>query len=195
MRDGAPRFPVLAPETMTPRQRQMAEEFLGFSLNGLRGPFNIMLRSPEAAAAFQALGRYLRFQTGIDDRLIELAVLVHARLWSDQYEWKLHAPRAADKGLSQATIADLRIGRTPTSLDEREETIFRFALELERDHKVCEETFRMAIERFGERGVADLTFLLGQYSTISMLLATAEEDYDLDHLPACEQPFDDYPPA
>lgn len=186
------RFPALTRDTMTARQRELAEKFLGFSLNGMQGPFIMMLRSPEAADRFQSLGGYLRFETGIDDCLIELAVLVHARLWNDQYEWMLHAPRAHKAGLAEATIEALRLGTTPRDLSPEEHALFCYVLELERDHKARETTFRAALEHFGERKVTDLTFLLGQYATISMLLAVSEEGRDIHELPACERPFADY---
>ncbi len=186
------RFPTLVRESMTERQRAVADEFLGFSLNGMQGPFVMMLRSPEAAARFQALGGYLRFNTGLSNRVIELAVLVHARLWNDQYEWSLHAPRAAAAGLSEATIEAIRGGLIPAGLTAEEETVFRFCVELERDRRVCGLTFGRALLQLGEQRITDLTFLLGQYATISMILAVAEEGKAIDELPACDRPFNDY---
>mgnify|MGYP002779860707 FL=1 len=46
---GPERLPPLAPERMTPRQREVAEAIAGGPRGGLRGPFQAWLRSPEVA--------------------------------------------------------------------------------------------------------------------------------------------------
>lgn len=185
------RFAPLAREAMNERQIEIAEQFLGFSLNGMRGAFIMMLRSPEAAVRFQELGHYLRFDTGIDDRLIELAVLVHARLWHDQYEWQVHSKRAADCGVPPAAIEAIRLGQAPPGLQPDEQIIFNFTLELGRTRRVSDETFDAALGLLGPTGVTDFTFLLGHYGTISMLLTVSQEGQDLQGLPPCPNPFAD----
>jgi len=184
------RFPALTEDTMTDAQREMVADIKGFSLNGLRGPYNMMLRSPEAAKRFQHLGKYIRFETGIDERLIELAVLIHARVWSDQYEWYLHAPRALEAGLSEDKVEALRLGQVPEGMSEDESVIFAYVLELEVTHKVSDDTFARALSLLGEQVVTDLVFMMGQYTTISMILAVLGEGRDLDLLPPCEHPFE-----
>ncbi|MCP5143969.1 MAG: carboxymuconolactone decarboxylase family protein [Gammaproteobacteria bacterium] len=186
------RFAVLADAEMSERQREMVAQFKGFSLNGMRGPFNMMLRSPEAAERFQALGKYLRFDTGIDNRLVELMVLVHARIWSDQYEWMLHAPRAAEAGLSDDVVESVKSGRVPDGLSIEERAVFDYVLELELTKTVSDMTFNKAAAVLGEKMVTDLVFMIGQYITISMILAVLKEGQDLDILPPCSNPFAGY---
>lgn len=186
------RFSVLTNDEMNDHQREMVKDFKGFSLNGMRGPFNLMLRSPKAAEQFQALGKYLRFKTGIDNRLVELLVLIHARIWSDQYEWELHAPRAATAGVSEEIIEDICQGRIPSNLSADENAIFCYVLELEIKRKVTEPTFRNAIDELGEQAITDIVFMIGQYTTISMALAVLEEVADKNRLPPCDKPFADY---
>ncbi len=179
---------------MSGPQRAAAEKILGFSLNGLKGPHNMMLRSPEAAELTRALGQYLRFRTGLPDRVLELAILVHARLWNDPYEWMIHAPRAASAGHSLEVIDALKAGRTPRLHAGADEAIFRFVLELERDRNVGDATFELAMRHFGERGIADITILLGQYATISMVLAVSGDGaVSSEPIPAVDRPFEDYP--
>lgn len=177
---------------MTDRQKEMVSQFKGFSLNGMRGPFNMMLRSPEAAERFQHLGKYLRFETGIDERLVELAVLIHARLWNDQYEWYLHAPRAIKAGLTEDKVEVLRQGDIPENLAEDEAVLFAYVFELEKDRHVSDATLEKAREVFGDKIVTDLVFMMGQYATISMLLSVLEEGADLNLLPDCDRPFAGY---
>ncbi|MEJ0024761.1 MAG: carboxymuconolactone decarboxylase family protein [Rhizomicrobium sp.] len=189
----ASRFAPLTPETMSDDQRRLAEAISAFSLNGIRGPFNMMLRSPEAAARFQAMGSYLRFHTGLDEHLVELAILVHARVWNDEYEWSLHAPRAAKAGLSPPVIDAIRLGNVPAALAPDEEIVFRYAAELELFRRVDEKTFRSAFDLLGERGVTDFVFMLGQYATISLILAVSGDGLAPNDLPPVDRPFAQYP--
>ncbi len=187
------RLPKLENESLSARQREVMEQIRAFSEHATRGPFDMMLRSPEACARFQSMGEYLRFETGIDDTLIELAILVHARVWNDQYEWKLHAPRARAAGLAETIIESLRIGNLPGGLGDSQRAVFSYVIELEVAHRIRNETFAMAVEALGEKAITDLVFILGQYATISMMLAVCGDDDDRgDSLPACARPFDDY---
>jgi len=84
--DGAQaRFPALAPEAMSPAQRQAAEAIAAGPRGGLRGPFNAWLRSPELADRAQRLGEYLRFRSSVPKRLNELAILITARAWDAEF--------------------------------------------------------------------------------------------------------------
>lgn len=190
----ARRLPRLTDERLSARQREVIERIRQFSINAMRGPFDMMLRSPEATARFQSMGEYLRFQTGIDDSLIELAILIHARVWNDTYEWKLHAPRAIDAGLAQSTVDALLAGIVPTELDDRQYAVFGYVAELEVTRSMRDATFARALDTLGERALTDLVFMLGQYATISMMLAVSSDDDDArgDSLPACIRPFAAY---
>jgi 4-carboxymuconolactone decarboxylase len=188
------RFRKLTQASLSERQREVIEQIRGFSINAMRGPFDMMLRSPEATARFQRMGEYLRFETGIDDALVELAVLVHARVWNDDYEWKLHAPRALDAGLSDALVDALRVGTTPRGMSDLQEAVFGYVAELEVMRDITDATFARAEKLLGEQAMADLVFMLGQYATISMMLAVSSDDDDSEAQPLlrCARPFADY---
>ncbi len=186
---GGVRMRMLDREEMTPAQRDLDSEFDSSSLNKGKGPIRLMLRSPEAAKHILGLGAALRKQSVIPPRLVELLVLVHARLWGDQYEWMLHCDRGADHGLSPSTIAALRNGKTPEDLSGEEQVVVAFTIELETRHKLTNATYTAALECFGEMGVAELVFWIGQYCTISLILAAAPEQGVVQDLPKCSNPF------
>jgi 4-carboxymuconolactone decarboxylase len=183
------RFEALAVDGLVGDQRTVAQRILKFSLNGLNGPFNMMLRSPEAAEILLALGDYIRFRTTIPPRLAEFAVLIHARLWPDQYEWDVHVNRAAHLGLSAAIIDDVKFGRRPLSMNPDESTIFDYCVELLKTHTVRNETFLAVSNLLGERGLTDLTIMLGQYATISMILSVSQDGSVRSSIPIIADPF------
>ena len=186
-----PRLAQLTQETMSARQKEIAARIQNFTIHGIGGPFNVMLRSPEAAAAMMDLGHYLRFETGIDDRLVELGILIHARAWTDQYEWARHIDRARDAGVSDAIIDALRQGKRPSGMTEDETIVFDYCVESEVNHRVSDETYARTLAMFGEKGVVDFAILLGNYHIVSLLLALNKIGLpkDGDALPKMAAPF------
>ncbi|HVV94178.1 MAG TPA: carboxymuconolactone decarboxylase family protein [Hyphomicrobiales bacterium] len=167
------RFPPLSQEEMSAAQRRAYEAIRRFTAAVDRGPFPMMLRSP-GAEELMALSDYIRFRISIELRLAEFAILIHARLWTDQYEWQAHEPRALNAGLSVAVVADLKAGRRPAAMRPDEAAVYDFAVALSQHHAVADGTFRRAVELLGEAGVADLTVLLGLYVMVSYVLGVSE---------------------
>jgi len=173
--DGAQaRFPALAPEAMSPAQRQAAEAIAAGPRGGLRGPFNAWLRSPELADRAQRLGEYLRFRSSVPKRLNELAILITARAWDAEFEWHAHYPLALRAGLDPAVAADIAAGKRPAAMAEDEAAVFDFATELRRDKRVSEAVFARVKAALGEQGVVDLIGVLGYYDLVSMTLNVAQ---------------------
>ena len=112
----AKRFKQLTVEDLTPEQHEVADEVLKVSSLGIQGPYNVMLRSPVMAKREVALLDYIRFNTSVPRRLNEFAILIQARLWTSQVEWKAHYPLALKAGLAEAVAADLRDGKRPAGM-------------------------------------------------------------------------------
>jgi len=167
------RMPPIPPERMTDAQRAVAEEFKekrGFEISG---PFLTLIRSPEIFKAADHLGRYLRFDSPIPSKLKELAILITARRWTQQYEWYTHRQVAMHAGLA-AEIADaIAEGRRPERLAEDEEAVYNFCTELHGNGTVSDRTYSRVVALFGEQGVIDLCAICGHYSTLAMVLNVA----------------------
>jgi 4-carboxymuconolactone decarboxylase len=58
-------------------------------------------------------------------------------------------------------------------MSTEEAVAYDFACELSLNRGVCDETYRMAVETFGERGVVDLVCIIGYFTLISMVLNVA----------------------
>src|SRR3712207_5558043 len=160
---GPERLPPLAPERMTPRQREVAEAITGGPRGGLRGPFQAWLRSPEVADRFQRVGEYVRFNSSIPAALNELAILVTAREWTAQFEWHAHHALAMKAGLPPAIAEAIARGERPENMDADQRAVYDFAMELHRERSVSDATYAAVVERFGERGLIDLVAACGYY--------------------------------
>lgn len=167
------RMPQIPLEKMTPAQRGVADAIMSGPRGRMSGPFNAWLRSPELADRLQKVGEYVRFQTSLDKRLNEMAILMTAQAWGAQYEWYAHAPLALKAGLDPATIAALGAGRKPDNMKDDEAIVWDFVTQLRRDHSVDDAIYTRALEKFGEQGIVDLIAVNGYYGVVSMTLNVA----------------------
>jgi 4-carboxymuconolactone decarboxylase len=157
-------------EQMTPEQRALIEHVLAGPRDSLGGPFNVMLRSPEVGDKLQDFGASMRFMSSIPAKLRELAIILTARHWTQEYEWLVHRRAAESAGLDVAIIEAIAEGRRPASLDADEKIVYDFCTELLTEHTVGDATFAAAKTLLGERGVVDVIALMGYYQTIAMML-------------------------
>jgi 4-carboxymuconolactone decarboxylase len=182
----ADRFPILAPEQMTPEQAKLVQALLAgprgsgnaspaaVSAMLNRGPFNAWLRSPELGDRLQKVGEYIRFNTSLPLRLNEFAILITARHWTSQYEWYAHLPLALKAGLDPKIAADLALNRRPANMKDDEAAVYDFCTQLHRAKKVDDAAYKRAVALFGEKGVMDLIGVSGYYTAVSMTLNVAE---------------------
>lgn len=167
------RLPPLAPEALTPSQREACDRIVAGPRGALVGPFIPLLRCPELMTRVQEVGAQLRYRGVLPAAVRELAILFVARAWDQSVEWQIHAPLGERAGLSRATLDDLAAGRDPGDLGAAERDAYRFARELEVDRRVSDATYGSALARFGEAGVVELTAILGYYTLLAMVMNVA----------------------
>ena len=173
--DKKPRISQLEMDQLTAEQRPLADEIMKVSSIGLRGPNNSMLRSPVMGERLFQLIDYLRFNTSVPRRLNEFVILIQARLWTSQVEWKAHEGLALKAGLSQAVIDDLKAGKRPKEMQPDEAAIYDFSIELSNKHEVSDATYKRVRDIFTEQQVVDLEAVNGTYVTLAMMLNAAQD--------------------
>jgi 4-carboxymuconolactone decarboxylase len=167
------RMPEISLDKMTPDQRAVADAIMSGPRKRMSGPFNTWLRSPVLADRLQKVGEYVRFDTSLDKRLNEMAILMTAQHWGSQYEWYAHAPLAIKAGLDPAIVTALGAGKKPDNMKDDEVVVWEFTTQLRRDRNVDDAIYGKALERFGERGIMDLIAVNGYYDVVSMTLNVA----------------------
>jgi len=168
------RIDALTPERMDPAQRRVYDTIMAGPRGSMGGPFHAWLHSPELADRAQHLGAFCRFDSSLEKRLSELAILCTARHWTAQFEWYAHEPMARDGGLAQAVIDAVRERRRPAFAHADEAAVYDFCQELYADGRVGSETYARAVAELGQRGVVDLVGILGYYALVSMTLNVFE---------------------
>jgi 4-carboxymuconolactone decarboxylase len=167
------RMPHIAAEDMTAEQRKAAEAFKAERGYGVLGPFVVMLRSPEVMLRAKAMGDYLRFRNVLPKRVSEMAILITAREWTQQFEWTYHYRYAMEAGLAREVADAIGEGRRPPGMAEDEAAAYEFTIELHRHKGVSDATYAHARALFGERGIIDLTGICGYYSLLAMMMNVA----------------------
>lgn len=130
-----------------------------------QGPSSIAIHSPVLAQRRAPLSNYLRFETSIPDRTLELAILVTARCLDCPYVWNAHAPAARKAGVSSELVQSLCWNKDiPRNTPEDEQVLIAFGQELLRTHTVREKTFNDALKHFSTQHLVELTALMGTYA-------------------------------
>ena len=181
MTSGA-RLPKLEPSSLDDQQRSLYDAIAGgrraqgpqlFRLvdadGRLEGPFNAFLLQPRLGSALQALGSAVRYDTGLDDRSREIAILVVAAYWRSDFEWYAHEAVARSAGLGDAELAAVRDGRH-AELAGSEATVARTAAALVARGDLDDAEYREAVGQVGAAGLFELLTLVGYYAALALQL-------------------------
>jgi 4-carboxymuconolactone decarboxylase len=125
------------------------------------------------------LGAYLRFEANLPQDIFELAIITAAREFDCEFVWVAHAPTAVRVGVPQAIVDAIAARGATDGFPPRYRAVADFARGIVRDHQVTNDSFATMRTEFGERGLTDITALIGFY----LLLACALIANDME-LPA-----------
>lgn len=130
--------------------------------------------APAMAERMSHLGTYVRFETELDRAQTELATIVAARGLSNAYIWAAHVPAAIEEGIAESTVGIVNSGASVDGLDPTEALIIRVARQLVEDRHLDDATFEAAKARFSEKGLLELTTLVGFYCLVSCIITTGQ---------------------
>ncbi|HEY6622127.1 MAG TPA: carboxymuconolactone decarboxylase family protein [Steroidobacteraceae bacterium] len=167
------RLPTIPPAQYSPEQKQAAAEFEAARKVPVFGPFEPLMYSPAVMSQARAMGDYLRYKSAIGNTLSELAILLTAREWSQDYEWSVHYPIALKSGIRPEVADAIAEGRLPNALSADEAIVYGYAMEILKNKQVSNATFERAKARFGAKGVVDMTGIVGYYTFLAMQLNAA----------------------
>ena len=172
------RYPELKLDQLSPEQKAYIENLQKPPRNNTTAlknpPFKVYMRSPALASKLEEVSDYVRWGTGLEPRLTELAIMITARQWSSQWIWRGHYRLALRGGLDPSVGADLAAGKRPEKMKPDEAILYDYAMEVYRDKAVSDATYAAAVKQFGEKGLIDLVATMGYYDTVAMTLITAK---------------------
>jgi len=129
--------------------------------------------NPQFAAGMDEKQRYLTYDTGLSDRLLEIAVLVAAREMDSQYEWTEWETYGRDpndpRHIEPAIIDMIKYDKPVVGLGEKETAIIKFGREMLGPRKVSfgtvdSATFAEVLRLFDRKGTVDVVHLMASYA-------------------------------
>ena len=117
-----------------------------------------------AAAAIRGAGTGLnaRWESPVGRPLLELAILITAREHDAPFEWSLHEMEAVAVGLDPDVIDVVRNRESLSGLGDRDAVIIQAGREIYGEHHLSAETYRRAVDLFGEANFVDVVDLMAR---------------------------------
>jgi 4-carboxymuconolactone decarboxylase len=136
----------------------------------LTGPFNVWVSAPDIGAPLLELGTRLRFNSHLEPRLLELAIVTIAARWQAEFEWWAHTRRAREHGIAEEVLEALAAGEAPSFTLDDERVVHAVANELATGGKLDKKTYDAATAMLGRARLVELVTLCGYYTSVSFTL-------------------------
>jgi 4-carboxymuconolactone decarboxylase len=135
----------------------------------LIGPFNAWVTAPAIGGRLAELGAALRFESSIERRLLEVAIITVGARWKAEFEWWAHSRMAVHHGVHPEAVAAIAAGAEPALADD-EAIVYAVARQLVETGHVDTPTYDAAHRLLGDRGIVELVTLCGYYTLVSFSL-------------------------
>lgn len=146
------------------------------SRGSVRGPYGVLLHSPDLAARVAHTGAYVRFDLDISEAHREIIICATAREIRQQYEFSAHARLARQAGVSEDVVSAIASGKAPEGLSGIEASLVKYVQELSQNHKISDDTFNAVSGHFGMQKTVEITALIGHYLLVGQILSAFEVD-------------------
>jgi alkylhydroperoxidase family enzyme len=177
------RLPYLEAEQVAPEYRDMLKRNTNLH--------KLLVNSPDMARAFSGIGGYIRFNSKLDPRLRELAILQVGWLEKSEYEFTHHVKIGKEFGVTDDDIAGLMVETEGQSskLEPLAKAILKGAREMVRELAMSEATFAEIKHGLSNEQMVDLVLTIAFYCGVVRVLATMK----IDNEPYYKEVLQQYP--
>jgi 4-carboxymuconolactone decarboxylase len=153
---------------------------------GVRGPFSVLLHSPQLAERVLGLVKFFRDESVVEGRLRSLAILVAVREREAAYVWAAQVGAARRAGVREEVIDLLRAKGDPAALPAEEREIVTYTRQLMRTNRVDQAAFDALNKRHGAQWLVELTAAANYFALLSGVVNAFEvaAPADGDRLPS-----------
>ena len=177
------RIPKYAPASLDEAQRSLYDAIAGgrraqgpqvFRIvddeGQLEGPFNAFLLQPVLGHALQSVGSAVRYQTTLEDRAREIAILVVAAVWQCDFEVYAHEAVGRSVGLTDAELEGIRSATYDVLSEADERTLARTVHALAVRGDLDDDEYGRAVEALGPPQLFEVLTLVGYYAALALQL-------------------------
>ena len=185
------RLPLAKREAMSPADQQIYDSVMGKQATGLsalgKDRPQVRMTSPGVTKGLEEAHHYLKYDAGIDDRLMTVAVLATARQLVSQYEWtqwETHARTQGDPRYVEPYVIDtIKYCKPVTGLGPKDAAVITLGRELFGPRKVSSETFAAVLQQFGPRQTVDIEELMALYASTADELVVFDQQLNAGQKP------------
>ena len=147
--------------------------------------FPTLARHGELFRAWLPFGGFLLGRGVLPARERELLILRTGYNCASEYEWGQHVRLSEGLGIAREDILRVAAGADAPGWSAGDATLLRAADELHAQAKISDATWSALSERYDERGLLEITMLVGHYHMVAFALNSAgvELDAGLEGLP------------
>ncbi len=171
------RVPYLEPSDLSPENRDLLARNINL--------FKALVNSPDCTRNFLGLAKYIRFQSRVDPRLREMAILQVGYVAKSPYEYSHHIKIGREFGVTDADIHAI-VAETKgqaTTLPPLTKAVLRAARELTAQPELSDATFAELRSGLDNEQIVDLLMTISFYAAVVRLLAALQIDVEDDYLP------------
>lgn len=177
------RLPYLDPSDLAPENQDLLKRPINL--------FRAMTHSPNGARAFHGLGEYIRWDSKLDARLREMAIIQVGYLTRSVYEYTHHIKIGRDFGVSDDDLRGIaaETAGQPSGLDELTRTVLRAAREMTASHAASDASWSVLCRHLNPEHLTDLVLTISFYNAVVRFLATMQ----IDNEPEYQRYLADFP--
>ncbi|MBL1421425.1 MAG: hypothetical protein COC24_013025 [Alphaproteobacteria bacterium] len=170
------RFKLETLDQLDTAAQPLAERVLKVSSDGIGGPFNMLLKSPQTGSLFvDMLDHFNGNFSHVPPLARRLTVLLLARNAHSSYAWWSHQRRALSaKEFTEGQINAINERRKPEGLGKMLDAVYDYVSALIQGTPTPGVTLTALRTVFDEATVVDLIVLCGTYTTVAMILNEAD---------------------
>ena len=173
-----PRLPYLNREDLAESDRDIFDR-IEKERGQVHNIFRTMAYAPNLLRKYIEWSSELRFNTKLDPKLRELAIMTVGRLTDARYEFTHHWNVARKLGIPREKLEQLADYETSPLYDDRERAVIRYAAEATRKVKVKDRTFNTVRNLLADnRILMELVLLVAGYNLVVHLLVPMQVELE-----------------
>jgi 4-carboxymuconolactone decarboxylase len=162
-----PRIAPVTTRSELPAEHRATADAVVKRYGQIRGPWTMLLHSPELAARILPLVSFFHDQSIVESKLRSVAILAAVRELGAEYVWAAQVAAARRNGVREELIDFIRAKGDPGKLPAGEREIVNYARQLMRTNRVEQATFDALKNRYGAQWLVELTAAIGYFALVS----------------------------
>lgn len=169
-----PRIAPITAKSDLPAEHHAAADAVVKVFGNVRGPFSMLLHSPQLAERLIPLVTFVRDECIVEPKLRWVAILTAAREREAEYVWAAQVAQARRNGVREEVIDLIRAKGDPGKLSADEREIVTYTRQLMRTNRVDQATFDALKNRYGAQWVVELTATMNFFGFVAGIVNAFE---------------------